>query len=111
MTQQVKDPVLSLQWLRLLLWGKFVLGLGQNKQINKYCNSNDLPSLKGTPYVFTVGGQLFCCLFRAASVAYGGSQAWGQIRTVAAGLHHSHSNARSEPHLRPTPQLKAMPNP
>ena len=38
-------------------------------------------------------------LFRAESVAYGGSQARGQIGAVAAGLHHRHSNARSEPHL------------
>ena len=36
-------------------------------------------------------------IFRAVPVAYGGSQARGQIGAVAAGLHHSHSNARSEP--------------
>ena len=30
---------------------------------------------------------------------------------TVAGLHHSHSDARSEPHLRPTPQLEAMPDP
>ena len=41
----------------------------------------------------------------------GGSQARGPIRAVAAGLYHSHSNARSEPHLWPTPQLMAMPDP
>ena len=35
-------------------------------------------------------------LFRATPMAYGGSQARGQIRGTAAGLHHSHSNARSE---------------
>ena len=35
------------------------------------------------------------CLFRAAPTAYGGSQARCQIRAVATGLHHSHSNARS----------------
>ena len=35
----------------------------------------------------------------AAPTAYGGSQARGPIRAVAAGLHHSHSNARSEPGL------------
>ena len=46
----------------------------------------------------------------AASVAYGGSQARGLIRATAAGLPHSHSNARSEPHLQPTPQLMAMPD-
>ena len=39
---------------------------------------------------------------------YGGSQARGRIRAVATGLHQSHSNAGSEPCLRPTPQLKAM---
>ena len=40
-----------------------------------------------------------CLLFRAAPEAYGGSQARGLIGAMAAGLHHSHSNARSEPHL------------
>ena len=30
-------------------------------------------------------------------------QARGRIGAVATGLHHSHSNAGSEPHLRPTP--------
>ena len=59
----------------------------------------------------------FCCpffffsLFRAASMAYGGSQARGGIGAVAASLHHSHSNAGSKPHLRPTSQLRAMPDP
>ena len=38
-------------------------------------------------------------------------QARGLIGAVAAGLHHSHSNARYKPHLRPTPQLRAMPDP
>ena len=46
----------------------------------------------------------------AAPAAYGGSQAGGQIRAVAAGLHQSPSNARSELCLRPTPQLSAMPD-
>ena len=44
-------------------------------------------------------------------VAYGGSQARGLIRAVAAGLHHSHSNAGSEPRLQTTPQLTAPPDP
>ena len=44
--------------------------------------------------------------FRAAPMAaYGRSQVRGQIGAVTTGLHHSHSNVRSEPHLRPTPQL------
>ena len=44
-------------------------------------------------------------LSRAIPEAYGGSQARGQIRATAAGLCHSHRNARSEPYLQPTPQL------
>ena len=36
---------------------------------------------------------------RAASEAYGGSQARGRIRAVATGLRQSHSNVASEPHL------------
>ena len=51
------------------------------------------------------------CLFRATPTAYGGSQTRGSIRATAAGLHHSHSNEESEPHLRPTPQLTATPDP
>ena len=50
--------------------------------------------------------QLCFLLFRAAPVAHGGSEARGLITAIAAGLHHSH-NARSELHLRPTPQLMA----
>ena len=42
-------------------------------------------------------------------MAYGGSQAIGQVGAVAAGL--SHSNTRSKPHLQPTPQFMAMQNP
>jgi len=51
------------------------------------------------------------CLFRAALVEYGSSQARGQIAAVAASLRQSHSNAGSKPRLRPTPQLTAMPDP
>ena len=49
-------------------------------------------------------------LFKAAPAAYGGSQARDLIGAVAAGLHHSHNNVGSEPHLQPTPQLTAMPD-
>ena len=35
----------------------------------------------------------------------------GPVRTVATSLHHSHSNARSEMHLRPTPQQHRTFNP
>ena len=45
----------------------------------------------------------FFGLFRAAPTASGGSQARGQIGAEAIGLHHSHSNAGSEPPPQPTP--------
>ena len=44
-------------------------------------------------------------------MTYGDSQVRGPIGAVAAGLLHSHGNARSEPSLQPTPQLMAMPDP
>ena len=43
-------------------------------------------------------------------MAYGSSQARGRIRAIAACLHHSHSNTRSELCLWPTPQLMATPD-
>ena len=42
----------------------------------------------------------FFFVFLGPHMAYGGSQARGLIGAVAAGLHHSHSNTRSEPHLQ-----------
>ena len=42
---------------------------------------------------------------------YRNSQARNQIRAIAAGLHHSHSNRGSELHLQPTPQLMTTPDP
>ena len=54
----------------------------------------------------------FFPLFRTALEAYGSSQAARVlIGATAVGLHHSHSNIRSEPHLQPTPQLTSMPDP
>ena len=50
-------------------------------------------------------------IFSAAPMAYGGSQARGLVRTAAASLHHSCSNARSKPCLQLIPQLTATPNP
>ena len=57
---------------------------------------------------------LFVCLFvlsfGAAPTAYESSQVRGRIRAAAAGLHHSHSNTGSEPHLWPTLQRVAKPD-
>ena len=44
-------------------------------------------------------------------MAYGSSQARGQMGATAAGVHHNHSNVESKLPLRSTPQLKAMPDP
>ena len=62
-------------------------------------------SLKTRPSDLCVCVCVCVCVFRAAPVAYGGSQTRGQIRAVAAGLHHSHSNVGPEPCLQPTPHL------
>ena len=43
---------------------------------------------------------LFFWPFRATGVAYGSSQARGQIGAIVAGLHFSNSKARSKPHLQ-----------
>ena len=50
----------------------------------------------------------FLLHFRAPE-AYGGSQ--GLNRSCSLGLGRSHSSTGSEPCLRPSPQLKAMPDP
>ena len=67
-------------------------------------NSNEAFSFYSLLFKF----YLFFCLLRATPAAYGGSQSRSQIRGLAPGLCHSHSNAGSEPHLRPTAQLMAM---
>ena len=54
---------------------------------------------------------IYFLLFRAAPMAYGSFQARGWIRaTDAASLYHSR-NAGSKPHMWPTPQLMATPDP
>ena len=52
----------------------------------------------------------FFFLFRAATRAYGSSQARGGIRVQLPNLCHSHSNAGSKPHLQHTPHLTATPD-
>ena len=63
------------------------------------------PGLSSYLYIFIF------CLFGAAPMAYGGSQARGGIGTIAAGLHHSHSNTGSKMRLQPTLQLTATLDP
>ena len=64
----------------------------------------------GTLRVFSIFF-FFYLLFRAAHTAYGGSQPRSWFGATAAGLCHSRSNTGSKPHLQPTPQLTAMPDP
>ena len=63
------------------------------------------------PFLLSSFLSLFLCLFRAKAAAYGSSQARVPIGAAVAGLRQSYSNARSEPHLWPTPQLMATPDP
>ena len=69
----------------------------------------DLRKSQGTLFIY-----LFFVFFAISWVtptAYGGSQARGVIRAVAASLRQSHSNTGSKPRLLPTPQLTATPGP
>ena len=59
--------------------------------------------LKIMPFFFSV-------ISWAAPAAYGGSQGRGPNGAVVSGLCQSHSNARSELRLQPTPQITAMPD-
>ena len=52
----------------------------------------------------------FFSFFSAAPVIYGSSWGYGWIWAAAASLHHSHSNAKSEPHLWPTLKLVVTPD-
>ena len=75
--------------------------------ITKHCQ------LKGTHNVelsSDIKLRNFFFFFSATPMAYGGSQARGLIGDRAVGLHHSQSNARSEPCLRPIPQFTATPD-
>ena len=81
------------------LWVRDVGGLHQDMVLTGHLAQN-----------FCVCVSFFCR--GAAPAAYGGSQARGLFRAVAARLHYSNSNARSEPRcLRSTPQLTATPDP
>ena len=51
---------------------------------------------------------MYLFFFMAVPAAYWNSQARGRIGAAAAGLHHSHSNAKAELHLWPVLQLAAM---
>ena len=75
---------------------------------------NDLACLCGDArffYFLLVCFVFSFCLFRAAPVAYGGSQARRPIGAVVASLRQSHSNSGSDLLLQPTLQLTTTPDP
>ena len=79
------------------------------------CTAHPIPSAwSGFPWgpsSLCPNVHFFFFLFRAVPVAYGSSQARGQVRTAPLGLYHSHSSVGSELHLWPMPQLTATPHP
>ena len=83
-------------------------GLSQEISYSSLCYIIGLCCL---PILNVRGTGILFAISWAAPVAYGGSQARGLIGAIAAGLHHSHSNVGSYPHLQPTPQLTATPDP
>ena len=84
-----------------------VLGEGTERKGEKHSRGEG--GKEGRYFIFILFIYTFIYLFRATPSAYGGSQARGRIGAIAAALHHSHTNTRSEPCLRPTPQLMATP--
>ena len=68
-------------------------------------------TLKNPVFIFFLFAFFSFFIFGAKPAAYGGSQTRGRIRTMAASLYHSYSNAISEPCLWSTPQLTAMTDP
>ena len=91
--------------------------LGQGLNLNLCCNNaRSLNQCAGLRIEFVApmkpkplkSDSFFFGLFRAAPMAYGSSHARCQIRAVATGLCHSHSNARSKPCLQPAPQLSSL---
>ena len=87
--------------------------LTTKKWENKYkcITFNYLNFFCGAPKIIITTIIIIICLFRAAPVAYGVSQAWGQIGAVATGLCHSRSIMGSKLYLPSAPQLMAMPDP
>ena len=79
----------------------------QRSEVSCFAKSRKGPVPTNFFFFFFFGLFVFS---RAAPKAYGGSQARGLIGAVATSLSHSHSNAESEPHLQPIPQLTATPD-
>ena len=87
-------------------------GLGTSTRPGRGQKRKKSPKFDGGSFLFVCFWLLFFAFyFRAALVACASSQASGGIEAAAACLRRSHSNSRSKPHLQPTPQLMAKPDP
>ena len=101
------DIIISL-FVYIAIYGIHIL---DTKPINIYAYY-ETKHIIGTKYILaTFFFYLFFPFLGLLPMAHGGSQARGPIRAVAARLLRSHSNARSKPRLRPTPQLTAKQDP
>ena len=108
------DSDLVLLWLwcglaasiQLLAWALPYAAVTALKRLKKKAQKLDKSTKMFSMFKFLLKKNSFLSFSRAAPAAYEGSQARGLNGAVAAGLHDSHSNARSEPHLLPTPQLR-----
>ena len=82
------------------------LVLQKNSKIRIFLEEKPGVSPKAALFFLSFFPFFVFCPFRATPAAYGGSQARGLIRAVAAGVHHSHAM----PDLQPTLQLMARPD-
>ena len=85
-------------WFQNFIYREFksiLLYLASVAQLNIYKIFSHVVEYICASFTFLFHLFLFC-LFRAVLMAQGGSQARGQIRSVASSLHHSHSNARTK---------------
>jgi len=113
--------------LSLCLWESAWIILSESVQLELLMRSSqvNIPNLKLWNNYSIIDSHCFFILFIfiffifyfcpfaiswAAPAAYGGSQARGRTGAAATSLRQSHSNAGSEPHLQPTPQLTATPD-
>ena len=98
-------------------WSRSDLAQGINPPLTSECQDGYFPLChmchiyQGSVFWGFQLNSFFCCcgcVFRAAPVALGGSQAMGQVGAIAAA---NHSSMGSKPTLWPTPQLMATLDP
>ena len=83
-----KAPIRPLAWEL-----PYAMGAALKRKLKKKERKNFNPPLNITVFFFLF---VFFAISWATPMAYGGSQARGPFRAVAADLRQSHSNARSE---------------